>query len=69
MNSQTANNNYRNKNTLTKNMPNQNSSHTTSKQKQKAGSAGSVNKSHETHIQSGSNDAFNSSQSVDENND
>jgi len=69
MNNQTASNNYRNKNTLPKNMPNQNSSQTISKQKQRLGSAGSANKSHDSHIQSVSNDVFNSSESADENND
>jgi len=72
MNNQTASNNYRNKNILTKNMPNQNSSQTISKQKQRVGLvrlAGSANKSYETHIQRVSNDVINFSKSADENND
>lgn len=47
-------------------MPNQNS---ITKQKQKACSTGTSNKSHDTRIQSGSNDILNFSDSANENDD
>ena len=71
MNNQTASSNYRYKNTLVKNKINHNSSQTISKQKQKqrTGSAGTTNSSHDTRIQWDSNNVFNSSYSMDENDD
>lgn len=69
MNKQTTSNNYRNKNTLVKNMPNQNSSQAISKHKQRTGSAGTANSLYNNRIQSSSNDVFNSSDSADENDD
>lgn len=69
MNKPTTSNNNRNKNTPVKNMPNQNSSQAISKQKHRTGPAGTANSSHDTRIQSGSNDVFNSSDSADENDD
>lgn len=50
-------------------MPNQNSSHSisTSNQKQRVGSSNSSKISHDTHIQSGSIDVFNSSMDIEEN--
>ncbi|KAL4148758.1 hypothetical protein QTP88_002920 [Uroleucon formosanum] len=68
MNKQTARNNH-NKNTLSKNVSNKNSSQAISKQKQRTGSAGTANSSHYTRIQSESNDVFNFSDSADENDD
>lgn len=69
MNNQTASNTYRNKNTLIKNIHNQDSPQAISKQKQRTVSTGTTNSSHVTRIQSGSNDVFNSADSTDENDD
>jgi len=69
MHKQTANNNSRDKNTLTKNTSNQKSSQANTKQKQRTVSVSTTNSSHDNCVQSGSNDVFNFSDPTDENND